>query len=524
MVVCLPFWWAKRGGGVQPESEQTDCPDRPDIQRQHRSRDPEGRAAAWVAAPYRCTEALRPRPIQYRPGTVWSLPMLLCLLAGLLGTLPLVILTPPFQVPDEAQHFERAYQISEGGLRAEVRDGVAGARLPASLPALVRKCLGTDAILAVRRVAPAPLTRSAALRAIPLDPKKQQFVDFTGAAVYPPLAYLPQAAGIAIGRAFGAGPLVLLYLARAANALAAVALLALAIGLLPAGKGPALLTGLLPMALYEYASVSPDALVISASFLLTALGLQALKRGTWQGGEVAGAALAGLLVCATKPVYAPLLLIAAPALLSPERRWHHARALAVILGVALGGTLLWFTWNTGRVITFEPDADLHAQLMFVLTHPDAAARALETSVQHWGWYYLLSMIGIFGWLTVVMPGYVYILAAAALIVASLIGQRAESRLAPIEVAWCALLLAGALSLTFLAMYLDATPVGARVVLGVQGRYFLPLLGLAAAVVGSLPVWRLGERRAPVMLTVLAGVALLEAAVAMHSIISAFKVV
>ena len=146
--------------------------------------------------------------MRHQPGPAWSFPMLLCLLVGLLGTLPLVILTPPFQVPDEAQHFERAYQISEGGLRAEVHDGVAGAELPASLPALVRKCLGTDAILALRRVTPAPLARSAALRAMPLDPGQQRFVDFTGAAVYPPLAYLPQAAGIAIGRALGAGPLV----------------------------------------------------------------------------------------------------------------------------------------------------------------------------------------------------------------------------------------------------------------------------------------------------------------------------
>ena len=467
---------------------------------------------------------MRPQPIQHQLGAVWSLPLLLCLLAGLLGTLPLVILTPPFQVPDEAQHFERAYQISEGGLRAEVRDGVAGARLPASLPALVRKCLGTDAILAVRRVRPAPLTRSAALRAIPLDPGQQRFVDFTGAAVYPPLAYLPQAAGIAIARAFGAGPLVLLYVARAANAVTAVTLLALAIGLLPMGKGPALLAGLLPMALYEYASVSPDALVISASFLLTAVGLRALQRGEWRSGEVAGAALAGLVACAAKPVYAPLLLVAAPALLSSEHRRHHARALAVILGVALGGTLLWFAWNAGRVITFEPDADLHAQLAFVLTHTGTAVGALGASVQKLGWFYLLSMIGVFGWLTVAMPGYAYLLAAAALIVACLVGQRAESRLTLLHVAWCALLLVGAVLMTFLAMYLDATPVGGHVVLGVQGRYFLPLLGLVAAMAGSLPALRLGARRAPVMLTVLAGVALLEAAVAMHSIISAFKVV
>jgi hypothetical protein len=40
-------------------------------------------------------------------------PGLLCLLAAL----PLVVLTPPFQVPDEPQHFARPFQLSEGRLR-----------------------------------------------------------------------------------------------------------------------------------------------------------------------------------------------------------------------------------------------------------------------------------------------------------------------------------------------------------------------------------------------------------------------
>jgi len=457
------------------------------------------------------------------PGPVWSFPMLLCLVVGLLGTLPLVILTPPFQVPDEAQHFDRAYQISEGGLRAEIRDGKAGGSLPTSLPALARRFLGTDAILAVRRVTATPLTGTLRLRAIPLDPGGRVFVDFTGAAAYPPLAYLPQAAGIGIGRAFGAGPLMLLYLARIANALTAIAVLSVAIGLMPVGQGPALLGGLLPMALYEYASASPDALVIGGSFLLTALGLRALQRGAWLRPEVLGAALAGLVVCATKPVYAPLLLIAAPALLISGRHGHHLCALAVILGVALGGTALWFAWDSGRVIPFEPGVDLHAQLGFMRAHPAGLIAVIRRSLAIDGRFYLISMIGLLGWLTVLLPRFAYLLPGIGLLPACLARDRAHPRLSVPMVFWCALLCAGAAALTMIAMYLACTPVGAPIVLGVQGRYFLPLLALVAAMAGSLPALRIGSRASVMLLAAVAGIVVLDAAVAAAAIGSVFAV-
>jgi hypothetical protein len=45
--------------------------------------------------------------------TAWLRPAVICFLLGLLGALPLVVLTPPFQVPDESQHFLRGYQLSE---------------------------------------------------------------------------------------------------------------------------------------------------------------------------------------------------------------------------------------------------------------------------------------------------------------------------------------------------------------------------------------------------------------------------
>ena len=65
-----------------------------------------------------------------------------CLIGGL-NALVLVVLTPPFQVHDEFQHFFRSYQLSEGHVWATVNGNVAGGYLPSSLPAFVERTWGT---------------------------------------------------------------------------------------------------------------------------------------------------------------------------------------------------------------------------------------------------------------------------------------------------------------------------------------------------------------------------------------------
>ena len=75
-------------------------------------------------------------------GIAGTRPALICFLLGLLGALPLVALTPPFQVPDESQHFLRAYQLSELRIGAIVQDGDTKAMLPSSLIGLIESLGG----------------------------------------------------------------------------------------------------------------------------------------------------------------------------------------------------------------------------------------------------------------------------------------------------------------------------------------------------------------------------------------------
>ena len=79
-------------------------------------------------------------------------------------------------------------------LRAEVQNGVAGGKMPDSLPELVKSIVYTqDAIH--YPATPAPLAKTLKLASIPLEESKRHFVAFPGSAFYSPLPYLPAGIG-----------------------------------------------------------------------------------------------------------------------------------------------------------------------------------------------------------------------------------------------------------------------------------------------------------------------------------------
>lgn len=423
----------------------------------------------------------------------------LTLILGVLGSIPLVLLTPPFQVPDEVQHFYRAYQLSDLRIRAEVQNGVSGGSLPDSLPEFVSSSVYTrDSIFYAPT--PSPLTKTLKLSSIPLKPSARRFVPFPGSAYYSPLPYLPQILGIAVGRLFGLGPLYLLYLGRLFNCLAALALLGFAAFLMPAAGELVMVVGLLPMSLYLYASLSADAAVISCALLFIALLFSASSRGNWQTWELALACAAGAVLCSVKPVYAPILLAGVvPGLLRRGNVATVVRSHAILLATALGVAGGWMILE--KPVMTSPLGGGHPslQISFVLHHPALFIYALVHTLgirSIVGWY--RGTVGIFGWLTVPLhPAFVYFLPLASLLIVWKFGsRRSDKRSVPCALWYLALAIASA-ALIMTAMYLMSAQVGMDEVTGVQGRYFIPILvlvGLAATELApgprpSVPSWR-----------------------------------
>jgi len=422
-----------------------------------------------------------------RTGLRWT--TIVYLWTSFVTILLLTFLTPPFQVPDEQQHFFRAYQISILELRATASNGMAGGFLPSSLSEIAERFLGSRELHVWRRkIRPSPLIETLQAADQPLDPGRQEFTNFFGSAFYSPAPYVAQAAAIAVGRAAGLGPLWLLFLARITTGIAAALVVAAALQLFPSTALTLMVFALLPMTLYEFASVSTDPSVIAAALFFTALALRARSLGRWRGWEVGAACVAGIVFCSVKPVYAPLLVLGLPFGLSKGSRFNTVGAYAAIVSAALGGTALWLFYAKPVLVPSFPNTNPEEQITHIVAQPLSFMMMLARSTHFYLGQWTREMIGVLGWLNVYMPLPMYLIPAGALAICVTIRQGVEKPLSVYEGAWYIFVALSCVLLTMLALYLYWNQVGAQGLVGMQGRYFLPLAGVMAVLLqGRVPL-------------------------------------
>jgi hypothetical protein len=404
------------------------------------------------------------------------------LAAGALIYLLYALVTPPFQAPDEHQHLFRAWQLAHFELYGERRGDAAGAMLPVGLSDAAAAEIGSAAPHAVRPVPKRPLA-SAFARSTPVaEAQRKRFTDFLGAVRYSPVGYGPQVAAVWIGGATGASVETVVRTGRILNAALALGLFAFALSILPVGRVVLLLTALMPMTAASAASLGQDGLVLGSCAMVTALAVRARLEGRWRAGDLALLALFGSVLALTKIVYLPLLALALLPLPHRGRIAWAAGPLAIALGAFLLGAL-WLHATSGEAVRMLPGAaDPSAQLHHILAHPAAYAATLGRTLLVRGPWTILSTFS-FAWMTVGPSFGAALLAIAAFIIALRSGIGGADGLPRSWAGWAALLaiaIAGAIAT---AMYLAGTPLGAPLIDGLQGRYFLPLLPVLCLALG-----------------------------------------
>jgi uncharacterized membrane protein len=400
---------------------------------------------------------------------------------GLLSMLTLLILTPPFMLPDEPQHFKRSFGLSSLEIWPQTRGGVTGIQAPKSVGELIVHYFEPRATTAL------PLADTVRELGRPLDPSRSEFLQMRADSMYAPPAYIPQSAAIAAGRAAGVGPLGLLYLARLANLLAAVVLITYALRILPVGRETGLLVALLPMTQAMLVSAGPDAVTIAGAFVFTALLTRAFEDGYWSAERLAAMAGAGLLMCSTKVVYLPLLgaglaILAARNVAGVRRVWVAGVQVVVALAIAALGAYWLSTTTTSEA---RAGTDAARQVSVVLADPLRFLAVAARSVVHDAGWLVRSALGVLGWTNLFLPGWVYLMLALAFPISLAASRDKPGALPLVSVAWFVALMLATLLLIEFGLYLVWTPVGRSLVEGVQGRYFLPMAPLAAYMAASL---------------------------------------
>ena len=393
------------------------------------------------------------------------------LVAALLGGLIFVFVTPPFQVPDEPAHFYRAYSVSEGQFFMGGKNGKNPRPLPASLRALVEILVDDVPFHPETRIQPGTWTRA---REVQLRPHEVERISPPSSLQYSAVPYLPQAAGIAVGRLFGASPLALVFFARTANLLAAVGLIYFAICQLPGYRWLAVLLALMPMAMFLRSSVSVDAGITAIAYLLTATIAKiafgaAPMHGRWDFGLLV---VLSLSLCLTKPVYFPLVLVV---LVIPSSRLPIQRPGFVLLAVlvfSIGAVIMTLAISQPAVDGIS--ARIDSLVDEILTNPfDLLGQILVDYIRH-APRYGAEFIGRLGWLDTPLPLVLLGSYLAFLIVYTVFDSGPQAIVTPRQRLVLALVIVASLMAISTAMYF----INGRMA-GIQGRYFHPI-ALAAA--------------------------------------------
>jgi uncharacterized membrane protein len=399
-----------------------------------------------------------------------------------------VFVSPPMMPPDEARHLIRAFLVAEGRFAVPAQQPGREATVPANLVPLPPRHVR---IAFARRSAPG--YRIDDVRKALREPLNSRRIPVKGrTSLYSPVAYAPQALGIAIARALDLAPVGLTYVGRIANLLAWIAVTALALRLLPFRRWALFVLALAPMSLHQAASLSADAPTQAVALLLVAL---LLRIGFGEDGvrraHTVGLLAASLLLGLVKPGYWPL---AALALLIPRERFGSARErwllLVAVAALCLIPSLLWaLTLGGATEAQLHADARPAEQLAYLRDHPLGFLGLAYRTLSYFDVFYLKGIMGILGPLYVFLPGPVYAAWWTLLLVVTLLDGPDPATLgAGRRLALVGLFVLGVLEILAL-VYLNWNAPDVERIASVQGRYltpFLPLVLLAWPARRTLP--------------------------------------
>ena len=413
--------------------------------------------------------------------------------------LGLIAYTPPFQSPDAFAHFDRAAGIASGQLIASVHNNYAGSYLPVGVID-VEDDFSTLPFNPNSRV-----TRTQYpvgwLRSWNSPPAFIQYT--TGGNL--PFLYLPQVAGIVVGRALSEHVLVSLYLAQLFNFLTFIALTRFAFARLPRHLAiPMGIFLMLPTVITVAKSVNPDSLVLSLSVVFATMCYLGFSQRTGQPPRptrrsrshrrhpfghlpnltywVAFASL--LFMTLEKPPLAILCLLLPMADSTFSIRRYLQRVSVFVASFAIPFAI-WATFGSrGQDGVVSPGKKVATQqLIAVLTNPLRDVIVLYHTLHYWGWLLTSQAVAGIAWLDIFFPTWFYVSLVVIFVVALFSAVR-HGRQDRRRIGLSLLVVLVTALATAFSLYILANQYGSPMIFGLQGRYFLPMLPITIVVVGA----------------------------------------
>jgi len=411
-----------------------------------------------------------------------ALPAMYLLFALVLGSL-FTVVTPPGGVPDEPAHLAKIVLVENG----QWVGGHEGAVLDPPLSSLLGPFDGF--LNPSTQFEAADVLEHAAAR-LQCRPAKEDFIG--SAASYSPTMYTVGAVLLNLSCRADASVGTFFYAARWLNLLLSVTLTFFALRAAGPLSWPIAMFALLPMSLFEQASLTADSMTLGLGFLVT--GLHAgLASGHLQRSRrlELGIFVASLALTLTKPGAAWLcagFLLTWPAYRPHVRRFAAMCFMLILVPWILHAT--WVLWSSKYGIP-RVGIDVSANVNALTEAPSKVAMLVwNTFTGDEGEFLYMSVVGRLGWLDVVMSHWAYSLGYLVLAASLLMKGDAAGDLPRFTRPVALVLGLGAVLIPVAPMYLYWTTQSAEAVQGLQGRYFIPMLTFIACWIA----WRVAPAR------------------------------
>jgi len=385
-----------------------------------------------------------------------------------------LVLLPPFRAPDERWHFFRACLLAEGRGFPEPTEHGVRFRVPADV---IDVAFGPWSEESNGPVDPTTLVHFVMQPRIGGSTREVTSPYFPTYMVVP---YLPAAVAIAAAKSFGLHPLLWLYLARLFTFSFVAPMVVAAIRLTSMARPVFQAVALFPLSIQQLCTVTADSVVIGASSLIVALAIR------WHTAGAGSFRLdtmlpLGVMLAWSKITYLPLLLLLLPAALcrsDRSARWralpHFVCVIAMIACFAWLGQKWVYSYHRHPRQFGEMTASVSEQSMYLTRQPAAFAGAFLQTIANETGDWTKEVVRL-GRLEPVAPATLGYFIWALFLFSTAVREPDEPpatpslRFAALTAAITTMLLIG------LSLYLWWTPVGHSQIVGIQGRYFLPLL-------------------------------------------------
>ena len=400
------------------------------------------------------------------------------LIIGLIYGLCFLIATPALQVPDEYEHFYRALYVSEGHVLPEKVGNMSGVYVPESVQ-LTASGISEEWFSFIKdrddKINLSPLLN------IPFNSQNRVFEDISRIAVitYPPVPYIISAFAITLGKILNLSPLMLVYIGRLANLLVWIFLTYLAIKITPIQKWSFFMVALIPMALFEAASLSADSLILGLSFIVIAIFFKFAfdeNKKKINKKEIYILFILILLLSLSKQIYFVLLFLI---FLIPSEKFSGRKNMFLAGGfLFLSIIIISGAWNLlvkDLYVPIVPQISISGQIAYILGDPFRFPYALLKTFFYRGFSYQLLFVGNF-WLDIPLP--MWWIGAYTLSIIPVALMDKNNKIVTQKqkfVSGITFLIISLLVCAF--VYISWTVVGQNMIDGIQGRYFIPILPL-----------------------------------------------